>query len=601
MSDQSKDNATPKRRITALSEILSDPQLNDEAKLLRAVAEGYEQIRKIEKEDALMGCEIDKGTIESVGDAFCAAPSTVQRIEKFQDGGAGPSAGPNLLRTNTKHAIYEEAEEEKGDTDGEGMFGTAKAPGWSLGVYFRSVGSTREKRVIAWTAWIVCFLSLLVALVFISTDFVESRNSVSKAVQYQEVGSLPLPDLQICNVDTSFPPFFNLPNKDYVGFPTTWIDTILYPGKEPRAVRYPDTHNKSLAPQVQVVALNQYGAECQGPDKADPLAFFFEMQNPPSCFYCIYIKRSPAIVIDASSGTLSHLTSKAGNSFAVRISRSRLLEKCRLSFAPPSTNEKRAFRTLIRRHGVELEKQGILDFGGMNVSDPSTENVLFPAYRARVQDFYVRDVMDMFCNVYLFSGFFFPATRGDIRYKFNRIGSADVGIWQRSGRGPYFPPNYAEWFQVLTMQSNRNNTIGGELTKYYVSRGDMMVVFTNASASGRLHQIASQNPGSLSEIALHQAVIKGKQIYSGHSMYTDLKMVDARGVDFVYMLVFGFSDFVTKIVSDQVTASSTAYLADVFGLISLFMDVSVYTAIVSPVLMRYRRRMIRAEVAEEAV
>ncbi len=598
--------------MTVISDILKTIGSEDDLGLLYAISEGFVELRKYEEEDALLSESQNKsnsiqegGASTTVGEYFCAMPSTFEdknenSLSPSQQDGSGFAEGPNLQRTYSKHAIYRDRQVTDEELPNEGMFGTARAPTWSLGVYFRSVGSTREKRAIAMTAWTVCALSLLVALVFISHDFVASRNSVSKAVRYQGVPSLQLPDIQICNIDTSFPPFTYLPNKDFVGQPTTWIDTILYPGKGMRVVKYPDTHNSSIATQVKVLALDQYGAECKAQEKADPITFFLEMQNPPACFYCMYIKRSPAIVIESSSGTLIHQDSEAGNSLVLRLSRSRLLEKCRLSFAPPSPNEKRAFRALIERHAEELEKRGTLDFGGLNVSDPRDAEILFPAFRTRVQDYYVRDVTDMYCNVYLFSGFFYPATRGDVQYKFNLFNAGNIGIWQRSGRGPYFPPNYAEWFQVLTMRSNQNNTIGGELKKFYVSRGDMIVAFTNASESGRLQQIASQNPGSLSEIALEQAVIKGKEIYTGHALYTDLKMVDARGVDFVYLLKFGFREFVTKTVSDQMTASTTAYLADVFGLISLFMDVSVYTVIVAPIVMRFRRQSAMAAAAQEA-
>lgn len=572
------------KRINVISDVLRTTPDNDNLGLLFAISEGFNEIEKLEEnwrivkqaeEEEYNDNEEFIAQLLNLDDEIVPAhePAGIQR------GG---------LRTLTGNSDAEETEADS-LVENDGIFATERPPFWNLKVVLKSFGSTREKRIVATVAWLVCVISLIIGLVIISQEFMESRSSKSKAIRYTAESSLVLPDLQICNVATSFPPFVHLPTKEFVGQPTTWVDALILPGPGTKVVKYPQTHNASILPQVRISEFSRDGKTCQAGGKADPVKFARETHYPPSCFYCLYIKRDPGIVIKNTRFDSTNYFKR----LVLRVSRSRLTEKCRLSFATPSFNERRAFRAIISSHGHELERRGILDFGGMNISNPEDSDKLFPAFRSITRDFSVRDVIDMYCNVYLFSGYFYPATKGEIRYKFMLAQNRLVGRWHRSGRGPYFPAHYEEWFQILTKRSNLNGTIGGELKDFYISRADVIVSFTNATESGYLQQLSAQHPGSIAEINLEKAKLKGKEVYSGLSLNTELRRVDTRGVDYVYIMTIGFREFVTREETDQATMSATRFLADFFGLISLFLDISVYTVFVAPIVMRFKRRQIR--------
>lgn len=611
MNNMDKQECSKKltRHINVISNVLDTTPDNDDLGLLYAISEGFHAIEKI-KEDWRIAEEEKGPGYESVADESKPGSATEDVItiqdtesssgKRFNAGhsiddenqGVVTQDGIQLHRTGSRHQVSNETDEL---IVTQGAYGTSRPAFWSLGVYLQSLGSTKAKRLVATIAWSVCFVSLIIGLIMISLEFMESRNSKSKVIRYTSETSLTLPDLQICNVDSSFPPFVHLPSKKYVGLPTTWVDAVIFPGAQSKVIKYPQTHNESVFTQLRVTAFNRKGSSCDAGGKADPVKFQRETHTPPDCFYCMYIKRNPAITIKKKYGTMSDHTNYV-SSLVLRMSRSRLVEKCRHSFAPPSLNEFRVFRAIIGPHGPALQRLGILNFGGMNVSDPKDAEILFPLFRQITRDFSVRDVLDMYCNVYLFSGYFYPATKGEIRYKFIVTHKGRAGLWQRSGNGPYFPPHFEEWFHFVSKQSNPNGTIGGEKTGFIVSRGDIIVSFTNATEAGNLHQLSWQYADTITGVSLKRSLIKGKEAYSGFFLNTKMHRVYTGGVDFVYIVKIGFEKFVTRAEADQTTMSMTRYLADFFGLISLFLDISVYTVFVAPIVVRIKRRRIKEAV-----
>ncbi len=507
--------------------------------------------------------------------------------------------GLRAHRTALRNAVYsdehgdsEDGEEEEATQ--EGSFGTRRSGTWNIGVYIRSLGSTKEKRLVAVIAWLVCVISMMVGLVIIASQYAESRNSKSRAIQYTVASVLSLPNILACNTHSSFPPFPSLPNKHFQGTPTSWIDTVLMPGEDGEVIKYPHTHNIK---QISLVSIDRRGSRCKPLGLADPVAFNNEARYPPRCFYCWAIARKPPIILKKKYGTMQQRT-KYVNSLIIRFSRSRLLEKCRLAFATPSPDEKRVFAAIIIKHAAQLEKRGTLDFAGFNASDPEHAKILFPIVRYNVNDYFVRDVFDMFCNVIMFSGYYYPATQADVRYKFHPDVKRTSGVWQRSGKGPYYPSDFTKWHHLMQLQTSYNGNIGGEGKEFFLTRGDYLITYTNTTEFNELQQLSQQEPGTITEMMLSKALVQGKEVYSSQSLSTRMMRNRGSGVDYFYIVKAGFAKFVVRSERDQVTTSTTSFLADFFGLISLFLDVSVYTVFVAPIVVRFKRRSIKQEIQQ---
>jgi len=536
----------PQKRITAMSNVLRTTPDDDELGLLFAISEGFDEIKRVKEEWRVEDLEREAEKREAV------ELEKIKSLEKLR----------SEVIEEQQDDFFNEGE------DLPGAFGESQGTRWSLLLYFKSLGSTKEKRLVAIIAYGACIIALCAGLTLIALQYAEARASKSRAIQFVDKSSLVLPDIHVCNTASSFPPFLHLPTEKHVGSPTTWIDTVLLPGKKGTVIHYPETHNRGIFKQMKMIGLNRFGKECVPTSKADPVIFMDELKNPPSCFYCWYIARTPPLVINKKFGTINERTQYA-NAFTMRVSRMRLVEKCRIVFATPSANELYAFRSMIIKHADKLESKGIMDFNGINATDPKNWDLLFPRFRRSILDFAVRDVFDMYCNVYLFSDFFFPASDTNIRYQFvPSTHHGNVGLWVRVGRGPYFPPDYDEWVQVV----NRRMSKGGggvvaenELKRWYLSRGDMLTTYSNTTLNTQLVQYSSQSPGSIMEINLEKALVQSIEVYSARVHNTDLKRVDTRGVDYIYILRIGFAKFVTR------------YETDMF---------------VSPILMRFKRRSV---------
>lgn len=98
----------------------------------------------------------------------------------------------------------------------------------------------------------------------------------------------------------------------------------------------------------------------------------------------------------------------------------------------------------IVEYGDELQARGILSLGGEDLTPRwSSGEFRWFSYSLDPQDFDLRHRVDrdmsmligFHCNVYFFSGFFYPTDDppGGVRYRLD-----EQGLWQRSGSGPYF-------------------------------------------------------------------------------------------------------------------------------------------------------------------
>lgn len=107
-----------------------------------------------------------------------------------------------------------------------------------------------------------------------------------------------------------------------------------------------------------------------------------------------------------------------------------------------------------------------------------------------------------------------------------------------------------------------------------------------------LYQVSSlRRTGSLS-IFLSRSVVNTIESFTARSETVPLHRVDGTTLNYVYSVRLMMDDFLTRQVSDQATVQVTSFLADFFGLIELFLDLSVYTLIVSPIVVSTRRKAL---------
>lgn len=466
-----------------------------------------------------------------------------------------------------------------------GLFGNENSTqGWILNRYFRNETNNRnQKKTIAWIAWAVSFFGLLLTLTILTRDFLASTHETASTVQYESSPILDVPKIWFCTSDTQQPHFFKVPDG-YHGQPLFWIDS-LRGSRDNLDIVYPDTFQM---PQIGFNMIGMKGNYCNASRVMDSEIFFDENYFRPPCFHCISIERTPALSIEQQEDSDDDSLTDFSSHLAFRLSYQSFLSQCRGAQNGMRQDTIKFFRDEMKQHSGGLEARGILKFGGLDAQDGANDGLLFPLYRAggwnSSVDLFIFDVLDMFCNVYMFSGYFYPSKISDIRYEFDPFRFR----WRRIGNGPYFPKAYSDFYspfgQNLEDRKSNERRLGfEEYENRSVNVADALYIITNESQIGDAQTLAVLRPKQYASISFERSEVDGKEVYGTQIVETSFERGDIRSINFVYFVDLRFSDFFIRRVTQQQAMSWTAFLADIFGLTSLFLDISVYTLIISPI------------------
>jgi len=167
------------------------------------------------------------------------------------------------------------------------------------------------------------------------------------------------------------------------------------------------------------------------------------------CASCIRLGRSPPIVLNGSAAA-------AGADISVRVDlvAAHILESCVVKARDFNFGHVQLLTEEISDHAVALAAFGVLDFDGANPEGETVtgqyEEPFFDKYMWLVPPGFDTDVelqalvaksahIDFLCNVYLFSGFFYPTAPGtDVRFRLDWRRVGEFPVWRKIGRGPYF-------------------------------------------------------------------------------------------------------------------------------------------------------------------
>lgn len=263
------------------------------------------------------------------------------------------------LRSRKQKKSVKGAEDDSKDIPG-GLFGVKqKYPlPESVRRYFASVGSTQEKRIIALTAWGITIVGLIVSLMFVTKDFLDSRAEAMIAVHYVSTPDVVLPDLYLCKPQQTMPMFWDK-NDSFRGEPTFWVNSITTPGNKSVSIKYPKTHGDENF--VEPLTVDRYGNKCTDPglQLANATRYFEGISKTLKCFPCVHIKRKRQTAVHKHSGAEREF-------LGVEIASNLIVETCRRTRFGLEGVAKAALIELVLEHAEELQKRGILDFSGID-------------------------------------------------------------------------------------------------------------------------------------------------------------------------------------------------------------------------------------------
>lgn len=214
----------------------------------------------------------------------------------------------------------------------------------------------------------------------------------------------------------------------------------------------------------------------------------------------------------------------------------------------------------------------------------------------------------MLCNTVLFSGVWYPKPDSqEIKYKYN----TDSLRWERTGAGPYFPLEMSDFYTPVAM-TGKHVTPNQILRHHVAPEGTLStttlenfhlhdaklstltqrVFVKNTVKGGQLVEVSALRNAGTNTVYFQQNKINNATSFVTMSEAAETQTVDGRSVNAYFLFQFAVRDFLTRNVSDQETVQVTSFLADFFGLIELFLDLSVYTLIISPIVVATKRRAL---------
>lgn len=475
------------------------------------------------------------------------------------------------------------SEADEGDVNG--LFECQNQDQGPLSRFFSNkMKSERLKKFVALSAWTLSLAGLAASLTFLTRDFIRSNQETPNVVHYEWSPVLDLPKIWFCIGDTNQPFSFDVPNRSE-GEPLFWMDFIMGT-RDNLDVRYPDTEGLS---QMSFTTIETNGKQCNATKVMDVEQYGEENHAHPNCFHCMEITRNPAFKVEHRQRSNRENLVDFSSRVVLRFSRQSFISSCRSNHIGMALDEHVFFRNVIRAHSTELAEKGILDFGGLDPMEGSNFGLFFPQFRLRgwntSVDYFVYDVIDMYCNVYIFSGHFYPTKEGtDIRFEFN----PNTYRWKRTGKGPYFPSNLSVYEDFgLRWQSSvgsQPKILGNEQSENQsLLIGELLYIITDATVFGEAKTVHVIDTDHIASISFSRTNYRGQEMYEAKTMSTKLMRGHSKSINHMYLVELKFTGFFTRIVTQQQAMAWTAFLADFFGLTSLFLDISVYTILISPV------------------
>lgn len=472
------------------------------------------------------------------------------------------------------------------DGDVNGLFGCENQNNGPLSRFFSNkMNSDKLKNFIALSAWALSLAGLAASLTFLTRDFIRSTQETTSVVHYEWSPVLDLPKIWFCIGDTNQPFSFDVPDG-YEGQPLFWMDFIMGTRTD-IDVRYPDTERLT---QLSFTSIETNGKQCDATKVMDVEQYSKENYVRPRCFHCMAVRRNPAFKVERRQRKNRNNLVDFSSRVVLRFSRQSFISSCRTTVVGMALNEHSFFRNIIKTYSKVLAEKGILDFGGLDPLEGSNSGLLFPQFRLggwnTSLDFYVYDVIDMYCNVYIFSGYFYPTKEGtDIRFQFN----PNTYRWKRSGQGPYFPSDFSLFDEYVQRTQYAN---GGSESKMIGSEqfdnrslllGELLYIITDATVFGEAKTLHVIDTNHVASISFSRTEYREQEMYEAKTMSTRLLRGYSKSINHIYLIELKFTGFFTRIVTKQQAMAWTAFLADFFGLTSLFLDISIYTILISPI------------------
>ncbi|PXF47326.1 hypothetical protein BWQ96_02939 [Gracilariopsis chorda] len=451
-----------------------------------------------------------------------------------------------------------------------------------------AVTEAEQRSCISKCAWLFAIIGLLVALSFLVAEFWYAQVNPAVSTTFIRNNRLQVPMIHLCSQFPFIPSFDNLSKDHYAGETLFGLRSYTNIETEDR-VLYPET--KDLISEPSLLGNQEYcRTHMQYMSKRRIIkALLGELDYTETCYPCLSVGLKKPIHLNAATAnqrSLGAVTVEAAISYDI--------EYCFNPSKAVSGWLRANLRSSIETHWTQLVKQGIIKL----INPPDSDFVLKYGFDHLRRDPFARAAAEnaVYCNIYFFSGYFFPVEPGtEVRYGYD---AREEDPWVRLSDDDNF---------LATPTNVRNPYVQEETNRTAV----LDAIKSNAKASSGLSQYIGVNlfvlnSGSDRPPTLHDYVTALRQNHRDVLLLTKenehkknkyirrmlagpMKLFVSIGRFARFNVSVDFATFDTALMTRRPTTSVPEFLTDVFEYIGLFTGICAYSLIVGPARMYLRR------------
>lgn len=447
-----------------------------------------------------------------------------------------------------------------------------------------------QRSCISKCAWGFAILGMCIAIIFLILDYWQSQANPALSTSIVQNDYLQLPVIFACVSMPHIPLFLNYPTSRYKGN-AMWGLSIYRNIEANHTLVFPHT---SYVAEPSFLGSPEFCPKAlQYLSKQNILSNLAGSNDPhKSCYSCLKIGARIPVFLSRKAATL-----RPSGAVTLGFASSNTLELCFNPTQHANVFYKQTLLATLRLHIEDIEARGVVIILNPKLSLENALDFGFEAFEneSPAGDYTYRTKMysaqaTVFCNMYLFSGVFFPVEPGtEIRYEFDI--TRGIEAWKPIGNlsnfldiGPHFDYN-----------------------DQLVSKTDLMAVLRDASSFSRLtpetainiYSVAgpSDRPDSLQHFhtalrMFHRDVLLfTKSSEEGKSRHTSVMQQGAQRLGGIgseyrrYNISFDFATFETERVIRRPTTSTAEFLTDIFEYVGLFTGICAYSVLVGPARM----------------
>lgn len=460
----------------------------------------------------------------------------------------------------------------------------------------RPVSEEEQRSCVSSCAWIFSIIGMIVAISFLIADFWSAQINPAISTVLMDNSQLQLPTIFACLAVPHMPAFEALPNNEYAG-QTLWGLRSYSNAETGELMRYPDTTRLVSEPSFIGEA-----SFCNDAMSHLSMASIEEGMNPsadPSrkCYSCIRIGAKKPMVL-----SLEGATNRTAGAVTLEFSISQDISFCFSRNLGYNSRLKDGIKEDLKAQGKELVEKGIVEIipdpDGIANVEFALDNGFEPFKKAFPRDRNIGRLkeIEVLCNLYFFSGHFFPVKNGNkIRYSYNI--SAGIDAWKPIGNPINFrhmpsiagelqdsSMNRTEILQEIRQASSmfHTSTLDNSISIYSVTnRTKTQPAFMDFTASIQPNQ--------------HELIMYTKRSDDGYVKY--LASVQAGAKTYYrqtsrflrFTMSLDFETFASEVVTRRPTTSIAEFCTDIFEYAGLFTGVCAYSVLVGPARMYLKR------------